>query len=420
MRVSRSERYVPRSFIFLEIISHMTHNMHTEIWHDIKKNMKGDVPVEIEDVCILAGGSGGRKELSVLSDLEFFLVSPNQSFDRLVTKRFVKKMSKRGIFVDKLNLPTRRKKTIASSPEELVLGILGGRRLDEVKTSILLDIDFLAGSRASFLKVKSLVRSILDENLNSSHAFGSNRRARTFMKSKTIVNVEKPVRVSHFLQFQMESWKLSRAQTNINNLNALIHLRRHRFNIKTNLYRGIQTSVALLREYAVSDKRAAKHCGETLRILRGLGFSKDMESLIEEALKTTVRMRILAHRFYNAERDDVTMSTVSSREKLFLIPADWKSSVLHAMRVSASLQQAWLILSKNRSFVNDRGDFKLTFQSVFRSVLRIWLPLHDRSAGLSMCSPASYHNSNKRNSPKLLSKVRSAMAMTMFNNMMDS
>ena len=273
------------------------------------------MPVEVEDVCILAGGSGGRKELSVLSDLEFFLVSPNQAFDRLVTKRFTKEMSKRGIFVDKLNLPTRRKKTIASSPEDLVFGILGGRRLDEVKTSILLDIDFLAGSHASFLKVKSLVRSILDENLNSSKAFGSNRRARTFMKSKTIVNVEKPVRVSHFLQFQMESWKLSRAQTNINNLNALIHLRRHRFNIKTNLYRGIQTSVALLREYAVLDERA--HCSATLRILRGLGFDKDMESLIEEALKTTVRMRILAHRFYNAENDDVTMSPVSSREKLF-------------------------------------------------------------------------------------------------------
>ena len=41
----------------------------------------------------------------------------------------VMSMSKRGIFVDKLNLPTRRKKTIASSPEELVLGILGERRL---------------------------------------------------------------------------------------------------------------------------------------------------------------------------------------------------------------------------------------------------------------------------------------------------
>ena len=75
--------------------------------------------------------------------------------------------------------------------------------------------------------------------------------------------------------------------------------------------------------------------------------------------------------------------------------------------VSAALQQAWLILSRNRWCVNDRGDFKLTFQSVFRSVLRIWLPLHDRSAGLSMCSPAAF--TNKRNSPKLLSKVRSAM-----------
>ena len=294
---------------------------------------------------------------------------------------------------------------------------MGGRRLDEVRTSILLDVDFLAGSYESFLRVKSLVRSILSENLNSSKTFGSNRRACTFMKSKTIVNVEKPVRVSHFLQFQMESWKLSRAQTNINNLNALIHLRRHCFNIKTHLYRGIQTSIALLREYAVLDERA--NCNETLKILRGLCLSKDMEKLIEEALQTTVRMRILAHRFYNAERDDVTMSPVPSREKLFMIPADRKSSVLHTMRVSAALQQAWLILSRNRSYVNDRGDFKLTFQSVFESVLRIWLPLQDRSASLSMCSPAAANNNNS-NKQKLLSKVRSAVGMTMFNNMMAS
>ena len=96
----RSVNILESSYVFSNFVARAAN----ETWQEIKERVSSNKIDGLEDICILAGGSGGRKELSILSDLEFFLISPSSKLDRLVTKRFVKEMNDLGIFVDKLNM----------------------------------------------------------------------------------------------------------------------------------------------------------------------------------------------------------------------------------------------------------------------------------------------------------------------------
>ena len=342
-------------------------------WHRIKyfrSKMKESklTPEVLDEIAILAGGSGGRRELSTMSDLELMAVVPKPSYDKLIPL-FIAEAGKVKIHIDTVNKPMRKfKGSIASSVEELVYNVFlsKGNSMSEVLVSMLLEASVVAGKHEVQDKLKREIHRLMRTPIEEVDSKPFQRFLSTFMKSSSgLVDPKKPFYFGDFIQWKMENWKLRNAVANMEVLKEIASGKRSEFNIKKHLYRGLQTSIQLLSYYTLSmemktaggsapktvsgggpsSTKGAAAAGPSTkgedveeedeglitpkRKVRGIVASKTLETLafcarVEgfekctgcDELQTVVALRIAAHNYYSAENDNVKLPSLSSRAEV--------------------------------------------------------------------------------------------------------
>ena len=338
-------------------------------WHRIKyfrSQMKESKfrPEVLDEIAILAGGSGGRRELSTMSDLELMAVVPKPSYDKLIPL-FIKEAGEVNIHIDTVNKPMRNfKGSIASSVEELVYNVFlsKGNSMNEVLVSMLLEASVVAGKHEVQDKLKREIHRLMRTPIEEVDSKPFQRFLSTFMKSSSgLVDPKKPFYFGDFVQWKMENWKLRNAVANMEVLKKIasgkrsnsisksicIEDYRPRFScFRTTLFRwkwsaGASASKTVSGGGPSSTKGAAaagpSTKGEDVeeedegpitpkRKVRGIVASKTLETLafcarVEgfekctgcDELQTVVALRIAAHNYYSAENDNVKLPSLSSR-----------------------------------------------------------------------------------------------------------
>ena len=295
----------------------------------------------LNEIAILAGGSGGRRELSVMSDLEIMAVVPvEENYDKLVTL-FMVEAKRVGIHIDAINKPTRRKGSIATTVQELVDNVfLNG--LDEVQVSMLIEASVVAGNLKVEHELKETIETYMGTPLSDVPVRKRSQQSQIdlFMKGEQ-VNPEKDVLFGDFVQMNMENWKLLKATSNMEVLRQIASGKKTTFDIKKDLYRGIQTSIQLLSYYASREevpsasggssgmsKVSSPPAGSALRStkaevvpkrkVRQVTKSATLETLAKCSrlgklgstcgmmeLRTVVGLRVAAHNYHGVENDKV-------------------------------------------------------------------------------------------------------------------
>ena len=193
-------------------------------WHRIKyfrSQMKESKfrPEVLDEIAILAGGSGGRRELSTMSDLELMAVVPKPSYDKLIPL-FIKEAGEVNIHIDTVNKPMRKfKGSIASTVKELVYNVFlskGGNSMNEVLVSMLLEASVVAGKHEVQDKLKREIHRLMRTPIEEVDSKPFQRFLSTFMKSSSgLVDPKKPFYFGDFVQWKMENWKLRNAVANM-------------------------------------------------------------------------------------------------------------------------------------------------------------------------------------------------------------
>ena len=342
-------------------------------WHRIKyfrSRMKDSTyrSEVLDEIAILAGGSGGRRELSTMSDLELMAIVPEPSYDKLVSSLFIKEAGQVNIHIDTVNKPMRKfKGSIASTVKELVHNVFlsrGGNSMNEVLVSMLLEASVVAGKYEVEDTLKRELHTLMRTPIDKVDSKSFQRFVSTFMKSSSgLVDPKKPFYFGDFIQWKMENWKLRNAVGNMKVLKEIASGKRREFDIKKHLYRGLQTSIQLLSYYTLSREMkemettggasvgsggggslstngASAAVGaeegeedEALmtpkRKIRGIVASKTLKTLAfcacnerfekcmaSDELQTIVALRIAAHNYYGAENDNVKLPSLSSRAEV--------------------------------------------------------------------------------------------------------
>eukprot|EP00938_MAST-03A_sp_MAST-3A-sp1_P006264 g6264.t1 len=220
-------------------------------WHRIKyfrSRMKDSTyrSEVLDEIAILAGGSGGRRELSTMSDLELMAIVPEPSYDKLVSSLFIKEAGQVNIHIDTVNKPMRKfKGSIASTVKELVHNVFlsrGGNSMNEVLVSMLLEASVVAGKHEVEDTLKRELHTLMRTPIDKVDSKSFQRFVSTFMKSSSgLVDPEKPFYFGDFIQWKMENWKLRNAVGNMKVLKEIASGKRREFDIKKHLYRGLQT-----------------------------------------------------------------------------------------------------------------------------------------------------------------------------------